>query len=327
MTQPAQPAPVPEAHDAHDARGRALGFLQAFLAYGLWGVLVLYFAVLAPASPLEVIGWRILLSVVVAGLALVATGRWGEFTALLRDGRALATFAVAGVLIAANWLSFVWAVSLGHGLEASLGYYINPLVAVLLGMLVLGERMRPLQWAAIGIACCAVAVLAVALGRIPWLGLAMATAFGLYGLVKKGVAGKVPVLAGIMLETTLILPLGLAILGWLAVSGGLVTGTVSGWHTFAMALAGVITTVPLVLYGAAARHLRLFELGIMQYLAPSIMFVVAVLVFREEMSPERWIGFALVWASLIVFTIDALRAGRRARRDRREGELRSSPPR
>lgn len=127
-----------------------------------------------------------------------------------------------------------------------------------------------------------------------------------------------PVLAGIMLETTLILPLGLAILGWLAISGGLVTGTVSGWHTFAMALAGVITTVPLVLYGAAARHLRLFELGIMQYLAPSIMFVVAVLVFREEMSTERWIGFALVWASLIVFTIDALRAGRAGRAARRE---------
>lgn len=138
MTQPAQPA-----HPAHDARGRALGFLQAFLAYGLWGVLVLYFAVLGPASPLEVIGWRILLSVVVAGPALLATGRWGEFTALLRDRRALATFAVAGVLIAANWLSFVWAVSLGHGLEASLGYYLNPLVAVLLGMLVLGERMGP----------------------------------------------------------------------------------------------------------------------------------------------------------------------------------------
>ncbi|CAG7844145.1 Protein RarD [Pseudoclavibacter triregionum] len=188
MTQPAQPAPAqpprPAQHDAHDARGRGLGFLQALLAYGLWGVLVLYFAVFGPASPLEVIGWRILLSVVVAGPALLATGRWGEFTALLRDRRALATFAVAGVLIAANWLSFVWAVSLGHGLEASLGYYINSLVAVLLGMLVLGERMRPLQWAAIGIACCAVAVLAVALGRIPWLGLAMATAFGLYGLVK-----------------------------------------------------------------------------------------------------------------------------------------------
>lgn len=328
MTQPAQPAP---AHDAHDARGRGLGFLQAFLAYGMWGVLVLYFALLAPATPLEVIGWRVVLSVLVAGLGLVLTRRWGEFTALLRDRRAVVTFAIAGVLVACNWLSFVWAVSLGHGLEASLGYYINPLVAVVLGMLVLGERMRPLQWAAIGIAAIAVAVLASALGRVPWLGLAMATSFGLYGLVKKRAAGKVPALAGIMLETTMILPIGIACLAFVATAGGgIVTGTVSGWHTLAMMLAGLITTVPLILYASAARHLRLFELGIMQYLAPSIMFALAVLVFHEEMSAERWIGFALVWASLVVFTFDAVRAARRSRRDRRdrrEGELRSSPPR
>lgn len=318
--RPARPAAAaPSA--AHHEPGRAAGFAMAAAAYGLWGVLILYFDALAPTTPIETIGWRIVLSVVVAFLALIATGRVRGFLALLREPRTVAVFAAAGVLVAANWLGFVAAVATGNGLEVALGYFINPLVAVLLGMLVLGERMRPLQWVAVGVALCAVAVLAVALGRVPWYGLGVAVSFGFYGLVKKRVAHRVPVLEGFTLETTLIAPLGIGCLVWAgAAGGGLSLGAHGGWHTFGILFLGVITSAPLLLYGSAARHLQLVELGIMQYLAPSIMFVVSLTILGEAMPAERWIGFGLIWCSLVLFTVDALRAARAGRRERRAAQ-------
>lgn len=298
--------------------GRTRGFLQAGGAYGLWGVLVLYFAMLKPSAPVEVIGWRILLSVLVAAVLLVGTRRTTRFLALLRSPKMVGTFGLAGVLIALNWLVFVMTVSSGNALEATLGYFINPLVAVVLGMVFLGERLRPVQWIAVGIAALAVAVLSVELGRVPLAGLALAVTFGVYGLVKKRVSKHVPVLEGFTLETLLITPIAAACLVWTSLAGGGITfGAVSPTHTLLLALAGVVTSAPLLLYGSAAQHLTLVELGLMQYLAPSIMFVMSVCVLGEAMPPERWIGFGLVWLALVCFTVDALRAGAKGRKTRR----------
>lgn len=308
--------------------GRGQGFLQAFGAYGLWGVLVLYFALIRPTGPFETIGLRILLSVVVAGVALAVSGRWSAFLALVRRPRMIRTFGTAGLLIAGNWLAFVACVTTGNALEATLGYFINPLVAVVLGMVVLGERMRPLQWLAVVVALVAVTVLTVELGRVPWLSLVLALTFGFYGLVKKRVARDVPALEGLMLETTLIIPVGIACLVWAALrGGGLTIGTVSPLHTALLLSAGVVTTVPLVLYGAAARHLRLVELGLMQYLAPTIMFILAITVLGEVMPAERWIGFGLVWVGLVVFSVDAVRHGLRGRQVRRSAANGGAPAR
>lgn len=301
---------------ADDERGK--GFLQAFGAYGLWGVLVLYFAMLDPSSPIEIIGWRILFSIAVAFVLLAVQRRLGSLWRLITQPRIAGTFAVAGVLIAGNWLTFVFTVSSGNALEATLGYFINPLVAVILGMVFLGERLRPVQWLAVGIAVVAVIVLTIELGRLPLAGLILALSFGLYGLVKKRVSGRVPVLEGFTLETLLISPIALVCLAWAALAGGGISfGQVSALHTTLLALAGVVTSVPLLLYGSAAKHLSLVELGLMQYLAPSIMFVMSVLVLGEAMPPERWIGFGLVWLALVFFTADALHTGAKGRRAKR----------
>ena len=301
---------------ADDERGK--GFLQAFGAYGLWGVLVLYFAMLDPSSPIEIIGWRILFSIAVALVLLAVQRRLGSLWRLITQPRIAGTFAVAGALIAGNWLTFVFTVSSGNALEATLGYFINPLVAVILGMVFLGERLRPVQWLAVGIAVVAVIVLTIELGRLPLAGLILALSFGLYGLVKKRVSGRVPVLEGFTIETLLISPIALVCLAWAALAGGGITfGQVSALHTTLLALAGVVTSVPLLLYGSAAKHLSLVELGLMQYLAPSIMFVMSVLVLGEAMPPERWIGFGLVWLALVFFTADALHTGAKGRRAKR----------
>lgn len=290
------------------------GLLFAAAAYGIWGFLPLYFALTSPTGPIELVGWRILLSVAFCALVVTIVRGWARVRALWRDARVVGTLAVAGLLVAANWLLYVYAVTTGHTLEGALGYFLNPLVSIVLGLVFLRERLRPLQWVAVGIALVAVVVLAAGYGRFPWLSLGLAATFGVYGLVKKRVGARVDAVSGFFVETTLLVPVAFACLAWVIVGGGGLTfAQVSVGHAFALSLAGAVTSVPLLLFAAAAKRLTLVEVGMLQFLAPILQFVFGVFVFHEEMPVERLAGFAIVWVALACFVVDLARVGRRAR--------------
>jgi chloramphenicol-sensitive protein RarD len=292
----------------------AIGLAFAIGAYGLWGFLPLYFSVLAPAGAIEIVAWRILLSLVFCALLLTITRGWGALLAIVRDRRTLLIMGAAGVFILINWVVYVFATLTDHVVEAALGYFTNPIVTVLLGVLVLREKLRPLQWAAIAISAIAVLVLAVNYGQFPWIALALAFSFGLYGFIKKQVGGRVDAISGLTIETAWLAPLAGIVVGVLAANGELVMGTQGALHTSLLLAAGVVTAVPLLLFASAARRLPLVYLGLSQYLAPVTQFLIGVFLFHEEMPLARWLGFALVWIALIVLTIDMLRSNRLARR-------------
>lgn len=292
------------------------GFLYALTAYAWWGFLPLYIVLTAPTSPVELIGWRILCSVVFAALLLCFVRRgWASFGTLVRDPRLVGILLLAGLLVAANWLFYVTAVSTGRTVEGALGYFLNPIVSIVLALVVERERLRPLQWGAVGLAAIAVVVLAVGYGVVPWLAIGCAFSFGLYGLVKKRVGVRVDAVSGLLLETTLIAPLGVACLVIAGALGGLTFGGFGVGHTLVLVASGVVTAVPLLLFASAARRLTLVEIALMQYVAPILQFVVGVWVFHEVMPPERWAGFAIVWAALILFSVDLAIVGRRSRPD------------
>jgi chloramphenicol-sensitive protein RarD len=286
--------------------GRGLAFGLA--AYGLWGVLPLFFLLLQPAGAVEIVAWRIVLSLVFC-LALTAfTRAWAPLFHIVRDRRTFFIMGGAGALILVNWLVYVYATLTGHVVEAALGYFTNPIVTVLLGVMVLRERLRPLQWISIGIGLVAVLVLAIGYGRFPWIALGLAFSFGLYGLVKKQVGGRVDALSGLTIETAwLTIPAGVALVV-LAASGSLTVGTVSTLQTVAMLCAGAVTAIPLLFFAAAARRLPLTYLGMTQYVAPLLQFAIGVFVLHEAMPVERWLGFGLVWMALAILTFDMFRA-------------------
>ena len=282
------------------------GVLLGTGAYVLWGFLSLYFPLLSPAGPIEIVAHRVVWSLLFCVLILLATGTWRTALAAAHSRRVLATLALAGVLVATNWIVFVFGVLSGHAVDAALGYYINPLVTVGLAVIVLGERLRPPQWVALGIGGVAVVVLTVGVGRLPWIALTLATTFGLYGLIKNRVGRTVPALASLAVETAVLAPVALVYLVVLGPTGGF--GTHGPWHAVALAGTGVVTAIPLLLFGAAARRLPLSIVGLLQYLAPTLQFAVGLLVFHEPMPPIRWWGFGLVWLALVVLTVDTLRS-------------------
>nr|WP_238476378.1 EamA family transporter RarD [Agromyces mariniharenae] len=290
------------------------GLAFAIAAYGLWGFLPVYFIALEPAGPIEIVGWRVLLSLVFCVLLITVTRAWRPFMALVRDRRVLFTMGLAGVLIFVNWSTYVYATLTNQVVEAALGYFINPIVTVFLGVLVLRERLNATQWVAVGISIVAVVVLAVGYGQLPWIALVLAFSFGFYGLIKKRVGPKVDAVSGLTLETAWLAPLAVAQLVFVAMTSGLTMGTVSPWHTVLLLMAGVVTAIPLLLFAAASRRLPLIFMGFIQYFAPFIQFLVGVFVLQEPMPPERWIGFALVWLALLVLTFDLVRGARSARR-------------
>ena len=282
-----------------DRRGLALGAG----AYVLWGLVPLYWPLLAPAAPVEVLAHRILWTLVFMAVVLAALRGWGAVRAL--SGRGWAMVSAASVLIAVNWGLFIYAVSVGHVVEVALGYYIGPLVSVLLGVLVLHERPRRLQWVALGIATVAVVVIALGDARVPWLGLGLAVSFSTYGLIKKTV--PLPSTASLTAEGVVLAPLAAAYVVALQVAG---TGTVLGHgagHVAWLLSAGPVTALPLLLYGASARRIPLTTLGTLQYIGPTLQFVLGVAVLGEVMPVDRWVGFGLVWIALLVFTVDLLR--------------------
>jgi chloramphenicol-sensitive protein RarD len=304
-------APAPPAHDTAVSRS---GLAFAIAAYALWGFLPIYFIALEPAGPIEIVGWRVLLSLAFCVLLITVTRAWRPFMALVRDRRILFTMGLAGVLIFVNWSTYVYATLTGQVVEAALGYFINPIVTVFLGVLVLRERLNLTQWIAVGISIVAVIVLAIGYGQLPWIALVLAFSFGFYGLIKKRVGPKVDAVSGLTLETAWLAPLAVAQLVFVAMTSGLTMGTVSPWHSALLLMAGVVTAIPLLLFAAASRRLPLIFMGFIQYFAPFIQFLVGVFILQEPMPPERWIGFGLVWLALLVLTFDLIRSARSARR-------------
>ena len=291
-----------------------MGLGYAVSAYALWGFLPIYFIALAPTGPIEIVAWRILLSLVFCAVLIAVTRTWRAFTALLRDRRVVLIMGAAGALIFVNWLTYVFATLSGQVVEAALGYFINPIVTVFLGVLVLRERLNAVQWTAVGISIVAVVVLAVGYGQLPWIALVLAFSFGFYGLIKKRVGGRVDAVSGLTLETAWLAPLSAVLLVVVGATGGLTMGTLGTWHTVLLLGAGAVTAIPLLLFAAASRRLPLIYMGFIQYFAPFIQFLVGVVVLREPMPLERWIGFGLVWVALVVLTFDLVRGARTARR-------------
>jgi chloramphenicol-sensitive protein RarD len=278
-------------------------------AYLLWGLFPLYWPLLEPAGPVEILAHRIAWSLVflAAVLALTAGFRWIRTL----DRRQARLLAVAAVLITVNWGTFIYAVNNDHVVETSLGYFITPLVSVALGVTVLGERLKAHQRVAVGIAALAVVVLALDYGRPPWIALTLALSFGTYGLVKK--RADVEGTQSLAVETALLAPAALAFIVFLAASGDGTLFTQDAGHVALLALSGVVTAVPLILFGAAAIRVSLTTIGVLQYLAPTMHFGIGVLLYDEPMPVTRLLGFALVWVALAIFTTGALRSTRQAR--------------
>ncbi|MCT1365329.1 MULTISPECIES: EamA family transporter RarD [unclassified Microbacterium] len=301
---------------------RTAGVAYAGSAYLLWGVLPLYFLLLQPTGPWEVVAWRVLLSFVFCLLLLTVTRGWPAFLAIVRSPRLLGWTALAGLLIYVNWQVFVLGTLSENVVETALGYFINPITTVLLGVFVLKERLRRLQWAAVGIAAVAVVVIIVAYGHVPWIALTLTASFGLYGLIKKKIGPAVDAVSGLTLESFWLIPIAVVQLVVVATTPvGLTMGT-AGWpHAVLLAFAGVATAVPLLLFAAGTRRVDLTIIGMLQFLTPVLQFVIGVVVLHEPMPPERWIGFLLVWVAIAVFVVDLLLAARRGRRATRAAAL------
>lgn len=290
------------------------GLALAIGAYAIWGVVPMYVVLMQGIGAIELIGWRVLASLAVAALIVTIMRGWRAIGRVLRDRRSLAYLAASGVAILVNWTVFASAVLTGHIIETSLGYFLNPIVSVVLAVVVLHERLRPAQWVAVGMSGLAVVVLVVAYGEPPWIAIALAAAFGVYGLLKKQVGARVDAITGFTIETAATVPFALAMLVGSSIILGPTIVEVSGWQQLAVVGFGVVTAVPLMLFSAAARSVSLATLGFTQYLAPTISLLFGWLVMREPMPPERLAGFALVWLSLVVLMVDLVVAEGRRRR-------------
>jgi chloramphenicol-sensitive protein RarD len=278
------------------------GYLLGICAYAIWGLFPLYFKLLAQVPSAEIVVHRVLWSALCGSLLLLVWRHPGWWRELWANPRRLLVLTASGLLIASNWLLYVWAVNNNQMLAASLGYYINPLVNVLLGMLLLGERLRRLQWLAVGLAACGVLQQLWLLGSLPWLSLGLALSFGFYGLIRK----KAPVAAlpGLVVETWLLLPVALL---WLLLNPQALTAQAAFWSDSTalwLLAAGPITLLPLLCFNAAARHLPYTTLGFLQYLAPTLVLLQAVWLFDEHLDANTLLAFGFIWAGLLVYSLD-----------------------
>ena len=285
------------------------GLLLGVAAYSIWGAFPLYWPLLEPAGALEILAHRILWSLVTMGVILVLLRRTTQFRALFRNRRVLILLAVGAAVITVNWATFIYGVNSGRVVETSLGYFINPLVTVLMGVFILGERLRPVQWAAMGVAAAAVGVLTLDYGRLPWVALVLAFSFGSYGLAKK--TANVGAIESLTLETVLIAPVAGVYVGWLVATGQSNFATHGLAHAALFTTTGIVTAIPLICFGGAAIRVSMVTLGLLQYLAPILQFALGVLWFHEDMPAGRWVGFVLVWIALVIFTVEAVTHHRR----------------
>ncbi|WP_053174518.1 EamA family transporter RarD [Nonomuraea sp. SBT364] len=290
------------------------GVLLGAAAYAMWGLFPLYWPLLKPSGAVEILAHRMVWSLVAVVAVLVVRRHWSWIRELVRQPRKLGLLTLAAVVITLNWGTYIYAVNSGHVVESALGYFINPLVSVLFGVVLLKERLRPLQWTAVGFGALAVLVLTVNYGRPPYMALVLAVSFAVYGLVKK--QANVGAAESLTVETLVLLVPALAYLVFLQQQGQATFGTEGAGHAALLVGAGVITALPLLAFSASAIRVPLSTIGLLQYIAPVLQFLCGVLIAKETMPPSRWIGFAIVWVALVIFTYDSLRAAR-ARRPKR----------
>ncbi|MDO5701354.1 MAG: EamA family transporter RarD [Bowdeniella nasicola] len=299
---------VPDSASATPDRS---GLFLGVAAYAIWGAFPLYFALLARVGALEVVAHRAIWGLVFCLVLITATGRLPRFWRHLRQRSDFIPLSAAGLLIAVNWTTYVYGVTTGRTLDAALGYFINPLTTVLLAVLVLSERLRRLQWAAIILGATAVIILVVAYGEVPYIALTLATTFSLYGLVKKQVGQRVGPLEGMAIETIVLLPLAVGYLAYLSLGPGLSAGADQPGLIALLIASGPLTAVPLLIFAAAARRLPLALIGLLQYMTPACQTIIALWIFHEPLPPERLAGFALVWVAIVFLMADSVLALRR----------------
>ncbi|MEY3310515.1 MAG: hypothetical protein RL107_651 [Actinomycetota bacterium] len=290
---------------------RTSGVAAGLGSYFLWGFLPLYFVILGSTGPWEIVSWRILWSLVFCVGILAVTKQLKATVALLRDRKIVLYTIAAGVLIYINWQFYIIANLTGHIVEGSLGYFINPLVTILLGVLVLGEKLRPLQWVAMGFAAVAVIILVAGYGQFPWFAFILAGSFAIYGFVKNRVGGRLNATQSLTLETAWLVPVAVVLVSVEAVAGTLNFGDGDVWTTVLLIGLGPVTAIPLLLFGFASSRVPLSWMGFMQYVAPTLQFLIGVFVMNEPMPPIRLLGFALVWVGLLILMIDMAQRNRR----------------
>ncbi|MBU2499285.1 MAG: EamA family transporter RarD [Proteobacteria bacterium] len=316
--------PIPGSHEVRQKRGDSpsdgltkrdksilqasqeekTGVLYALFAFAFWGLVPIYFKAVDHVSPLEVVAHRVLWSVPVTALLITLNRDWRALRQALSSRKVLATLFLTAVLVATNWFLFIYAVTTNRVLDASLGYYINPLVNVLLGIVFLKERLKPLQLAAVLLAAAGTTNLTIHHGRFPWIALVLGITFGFYGLLRKTV--RIESVNGLFVETGLVSPFALGCLVIIGLKGTLAFGTVDWETTLLLLLAGAVTTFPLVSFTAGARRIRYSTLGLLQYLGPTIMFLLAVFLYNEAFTLINLITFCLIWTALALFAIDSL---------------------
>ncbi|HET7477774.1 MAG TPA: EamA family transporter RarD [Dermatophilaceae bacterium] len=308
MTDTAPPgsaAPQVPGHDPNRA-GTAYGLL----AYGLWGLFPLYFHLLPPAGPLEILAHRILWTLLVCG-GLIAAGRNLDWVRkVFNRPRNVALVTVASLVLALNWVVYVAAVAAHNVTEASLGYFLNPLVTVALGVVVLRERLRRLQWLAVGIGCVAALYLTVDFGRPPWVAITLALSFATYGLMKNRIGARLTAAQSLTSETLALAPMAVGILAVLAARGSTTFTSDAPWHPALLAISGPVTALPLLLFGAAARRVPLVTVGLLQFITPVLQLLCGVLLLGEHLGLSRWVGFGMVWLALVALTVDSVRSAR-----------------
>ncbi|MEH1512591.1 EamA family transporter RarD [Cutibacterium avidum] len=287
-------------HDDIEARR---GLTTGIALYLMWGFFPLYFRLLERSGAFEIIAHRVVWSFAFCAILLTIGKGWHRLAALAHDRRSLWGLVLAGHLVLINWTLYVWSVNAGHTLDAAMGYFINPLVSALLGVLVLRERLSPAQWMAFGIGTVAVVVLMVGHSSTPLISLGLAMSFGLYGLVKKVLGVAVKPAVGLIVETLATTPLALVYIGWGVAHG---KSTFTGSYSLLLVSAGILTAVPLLMFAFAASRISLTTLGILQYISPLLQFLVGLFLFGEQMPWQRWVGFSLVWVAVVMFSAEGL---------------------
>lgn len=301
-----------------DSTRRTHGLIYGLAAYGLWGMMPLYFRVVKSVAPLELLAHRVVWSVLLLAVLITALGRWSELRDCLGHARTRWMLLASTLLIAVNWYVFIYGVAIGRVVQNSLGYFINPLLNIVLGVCLFRECLRPAQWLALGLAAAGLAYLICALGELPWIALSLAFSFAGYGVIRK--VAPVESLVGLAVETLFLAPVALVGLAVGAAQGRLALGSLGPALDAAVVASGVVTAVPLLCFGAAARRLPLSVLGFLQYLAPTLQFLLAVFAFGEPFRPEQRIAFPLIWSALLVVTVDGLLARRGLRGGRKEAD-------
>ena len=287
------------------------GFLAGLSAYFIWGSLPLYIRAMRHVLPQELLAHRVIWSVPTALVLIALAGNWRDLRAAVRPGTAV-WLILSGVVIGCNWGVYIWAVNADRTIEASLGYFINPLVSVLFGMVFFAEKLRPAQWASVALAGIGVAVVTLAYGHVPWIALFLCMSFASYGVIRKKVA--VDSRAGFLMEVAVLVPLALAWLAWFQFQpDGRPMGE-GGWDVLLLMAAGPITAFPLILFALAAKRLKLSTIGMMQYIGPTLQFLIAVLIFREPFGATLAVAFVFIWLALAVFTVDSMVGDAKARR-------------